>query len=444
MLFEIGNFNITLPIWITIISSMIFAFLLTATVIPSIVEISRKKRLFDKPDSRKSHIHEIPTLGGAAVFIGLIMPTTLFGGVTFGHDLKFIIVGLVLMLYLGIKDDLLEVRASKKLLVEIFAIAIVAILGDIRITSFHTFLGIGELSYTISILFTIFTFIVIINGFNLIDGIDGLSAGVGILSTSTLGTWFLMIGDSAFAAFSFSTAGALLALFLYNVFGKKNKIFLGDTGSLILGMVVTIFTVKFLEGSLTETIAEIYESAPSIAIGILIIPMMDTLRVFTLRILVGKSPFKPDRFHTHHKFLILGYNHLKTTLIMLAFNLGVILLSGSLRHLGNIKVLAIIIPASLALTSIPGLIFRFRVRRFLIRLNILGGLSWILPITFTNLLISHVPGIKYSNSQYLDEAEGTSVEKKDLDRILFNAYLKFKKDKDAFREFVASKASKDA
>jgi len=326
------------------------------------------------------------------------------------------------------------VSPRAKLIAELLAIAIVVILGNIRVSSFHSFLGINELPYFVSILFTFIMFIVIINGFNLIDGIDGLSAGVGILTISSLGIWFIMIGYFSYAVFCFSAVGALIAFTRFNVFGKQNKkIFLGDTGSLILGMMVTIFAIKFLESSLTETVASIFESAPSIIICMLIIPLIDTLRVFTLRILVGTSPFKADRFHTHHKLLLHGFSHLKITLIILAFNLFVIIFSVLLRNLGNIKVLLIVFPTSILITSIPGLFFRYKVRRFLIKIDLLGDLSWILPITFTKLIISYSSRIKYKRSSYLDEVQNQSENKdKNLDLILNDAYFKFEgEDKDA-------------
>jgi len=425
MTLEFGTLSFNLPIWIPLLAGLVSAFGVTALVIPSVIQVSNEKRLFDKPDQRKSHTHEIPTLGGVAVFIGLMVATIFFSGPE-GPELKFIFAGLLVLLYIGIKDDIMDISARRKLFVELLAIAIVVILGDIRVTNFHTFLGIRELPYIASLLFTFFMYVVIINGFNLIDGIDGLSAGVGVVSVVSLGLWFWLIGDGVYAVFCFSTAGALAAFFLFNVFGKKNKIFLGDTGALITGMLVSLFTVRFFEGSLTETALSIFESAPSMAIAILIIPLMDTLRVFTLRVLVGKSPFSADRFHTHHKFLLLGYSHLKTTLIMLAFNAFMVFLAVSLRELGNIKVLLIIVPSALLLTSIPGLIFRHKVRKFLVRFDLLGDLSWMLPNTFAKLMIKHFPWLKYSRSGYENSPGNMESDNgEDMDRALRDAYLKY-------------------
>lgn len=413
----VGAFTLSAPVWLLILISLLVAFSVTCAAIPSIIKISGVKKLFDSPDHRKSHTSETPTLGGAAVFFGMLVPTTLFGTQNFGHELKYIIVGLIILFFVGIKDDMLNISARKKLIAEIFAIAVVAVLGDIRITSFNGFLGIGEISYVASILFTIFVFVVIINGFNLIDGIDGLAAGVGMLTISTFGAWFLMIRDFNYAAFCYTVVGALAAFFAYNVFGRKNKIFLGDTGSLILGMIVSVFTVRFLESSLSAAAVPDGFPSPAIAFAILIVPMIDTLRVFTLRILAGKSPFTPDRSHIHHKLLLLGFSHLHSTIIILVFNLAIIALAVSLRHLGIIRLLFVVIPVAVFLTSLPGLFFRFRVREVIGHLGSLGNKSWIVPITFNYALTSH-----YSE----DREESSSV---DPDGELLKAFLRSRKER---------------
>lgn len=414
MIIEIGNIDLFFPNWMIIVVSFLLSFSLTYIVIPSIIRVSKEKGLFDQPDPRKSHTLLIPTLGGSAVFIGMIIPTVLYGDLNFEHDLKYIICCLLILFFIGIKDDILIISPRTKLIAEIFAIVIIVILGDMRVTSFHGFLGLKEIPYFVSIVFTIFMFVVIINGYNLIDGIDGLAAGVGIITISSFGAWHLLIRDYSYAAFCFSSIGALLAFFLYNVFGKKNKIFLGDTGSLIIGLIITIFTIRFLESSLSERVASIYLSAPAIAIGILIVPLIDTLRVFTIRIFIGKSPFSPDRFHIHHQLLSLGFNHLKSTLIILAFNLMIIIISFSLRHLGNIKLVLFIVPLSAVITSLPGFFIRYRDRGLLKKLDLLGEKSWIVPNTFTHLVVtrkSHTGKHRKSNHSEINLSPPVRVEK---------------------------------
>jgi UDP-N-acetylmuramyl pentapeptide phosphotransferase/UDP-N-acetylglucosamine-1-phosphate transferase len=384
MIFEFGNIAISIPYALILVSTILLAFGMTYMVIPSIVTVSKEKHLFDRPNSRKSHHADIPNLGGAAVYIGMLIPLVLFGDLGFEHELKYILISLTILFFIGIKDDILIISPKKKLIAELFAICIIVVLGDIRVTNFHGFLGVDALPYFISILFTVFLFIVIINGFNLIDGIDGLAAGVGILTMTSLGLWFVFTGDYPYGFLSFSAAGSLLAFFWFNVFGKSNKIFLGDTGSLIVGMTATILTVKYLESSLTDTFGSIYKSAPALAIGLLIVPLIDTLRVFTIRIIAGKSPFKADRSHIHHRLLALQLTHKQATTIILGFNILIVFLSFQFRYLGNIKVLAIILPISLIFTAIPGFVIRYRERIFLKQLNLLGKESWILPIAFTN------------------------------------------------------------
>ncbi|HER07284.1 MAG TPA: undecaprenyl/decaprenyl-phosphate alpha-N-acetylglucosaminyl 1-phosphate transferase [Bacteroides sp.] len=437
MVVSVGHFSLNAPVWFLLLTSFAVAFAATCVAVPSIIKISGVKKLFDQPDHRKSHSTEIPTLGGAAVFFGMLVPTTLFGTQNFGHELKFIIVGLIILFFVGIKDDMVNISAKNKLLGEIFAIGTVAVLGDIRITSFNGFLGIGDIPYVASILFTIFVFVVIINGFNLIDGIDGLAAGVGMLTISTLGVWFLLIGDYNYAAFCYTVVGALLAFFRFNVFGRKNKIFLGDTGSLILGMIVSVFTVRFLESSLTATAVPDGFPAPAFAFAILIVPMIDTLRVFTVRILAGKSPFAPDRSHIHHKLLLLGFNHLQSTLLILTFNLSIILLSWSLRHLGIVRLLMVIIPVSVFVTSLPGFFFRHRVRTVIGRLGMLGDKSWIVPITFhyaVNSLYSVPRRDRPAAGDFTGDRPAETT--RDPDRELLHAYLESRRANNQQNEYA--------
>jgi UDP-GlcNAc:undecaprenyl-phosphate GlcNAc-1-phosphate transferase len=191
------------------------------------------------------------------------------------------------------------------------------------------------------LIFTVFTLIVIINGINLIDGIDGLASGIGILASFVLGTWFYVTGNIACTVMCSALAGALIVFFIFNVFGQKNKIFLGDTGSLIIGMVLGVLTVRFLElEPSAHGIASIY-TAPAFAISLFILPFFDTLRVLIIRMKQGKSPFKADRQHIHHRLLELGFSHLQSTLILLSVNLVFIAICYYLQAIGNILLIVI-------------------------------------------------------------------------------------------------------
>jgi len=197
------------------------AFIITYLAVPSIVSVAHRKMLYDMPNGRGSHTKPTPVLGGIAIFAGLIISTILFGVFAFGSELYYIIAGLVILFFFGIKDDILMLDPKKKLAAEVVAALIISVLGDIRITNFHGFLGFEEINYFFSICCTVFFVIVLTNGFNLIDGIDGLASGVGIISSFSFGSWFIASGHISYAVMSSSLIGALLAFFYFNVFGKK-------------------------------------------------------------------------------------------------------------------------------------------------------------------------------------------------------------------------------
>jgi UDP-N-acetylmuramyl pentapeptide phosphotransferase/UDP-N-acetylglucosamine-1-phosphate transferase len=225
----------------------LMAFCLTWFIIPSVVNISRLKNLTDTPNGRTSHVIATPTLGGIAIFVALVLSIVIFDGSYFKFELKYIISGLIVVFFIGIKDDILVIDPYKKLAGQIFAIVLIAVFAGIRITSLYGLFHIGQLPYVASILLTVFVFIVIINGFNLIDGIDGLATGIGILTSSIFGIWFLINGHMACTILSFSFVGTLTAFFYFNVFSKTNKIFLGDTGSMIIGFVMGVLACRFLQ-----------------------------------------------------------------------------------------------------------------------------------------------------------------------------------------------------
>ena len=329
--------------WILTILGFLMAFGITWFTIPSIVYISKLKGLCDNPNGRTSHTNTTPTLGGIAVFVGIVLSTVIFAGTYFKFELKYIISGLIIVFFIGIKDDILIIDPWKKLAGQIFAVVLIAVFADIRITNLYGLFYIEQLPYIVSILLTIFVFIVIINGFNLIDGIDGLASGIGILTSSVFGIWFWMTGNTAYSVFSFSFVGTLVAFFCFNVFGKKNKIFLGDTGSLVTGFVMGVLACRFLQFELNaQGVADI-QSSPAVVFGILIVPLFDSLRVFILRIVQGKSPFKADRQHIHHRLLQLGCTHLQATLILIFVNLFFIVLSYLLRGIGIIWLMSVIL-----------------------------------------------------------------------------------------------------
>jgi UDP-N-acetylmuramyl pentapeptide phosphotransferase/UDP-N-acetylglucosamine-1-phosphate transferase len=305
---------------IYVIASFLVALVISARTIPTVINVSRQLKLFAVPNGRSSTIYKIPTLGGIAIFLGFILGLTLTSNGYTVPDLIYIIAGVVIMFFVGLKDDIVSLSAYKKLALQIFVAGVLIVLGHFRFTSLHGFLGIGEISYVFSLLLTGFVFIVFINAFNLIDGIDGLAAGLSIFSAAVFGVWFFLAGHFEFAIISFSMVGALSGFFFYNVYGRKNKIFMGDTGSLVLGTIMGILVIEFNEFNIDQSAPYAIFSSPAVSFGILIYPLMDTLRVFAIRIIQKKSPFAADKNHTHHRLLALGMNHKQATYLIIAVN----------------------------------------------------------------------------------------------------------------------------
>lgn len=326
-----------------IIASFLFSLIVCYRVIPSVINLARAKKLYDEPNHRSSHTAVIPSLGGIAIFLGFTLSVLIFSNGFMLHELKYIVAATIIMFGLGIKDDLMDISPKKKLIGQIFAALIVIAMGDIRFTNFHGIFGIHELNYISSILFTVFVIIVVTNGFNLIDGIDGLASGISGLCTLVLGLWFFLTGNYEFAVLAASLLGALIAFFRFNVFGKENKIFMGDTGSMILGLLISILIIRFNELNVVSDFAYSVKAAPAVSIGILAVPLFDTVRVMLIRIKNKKSPFQPDKNHVHHRMISLGYKHAAASVRIMAINALFIVTAFLLNWTDNAILLTLII-----------------------------------------------------------------------------------------------------
>ncbi|HEY3371801.1 MAG TPA: MraY family glycosyltransferase [Prolixibacteraceae bacterium] len=288
--------------------------------IPPLIRVSIAKHLYDTPNERKASKVIVPTLGGVAIFIGFILSTIVATDGYVFNEMKYLIAAVIIMFFIGLKDDLMDISATKKLAVEIATACMLIGLGNFRFTNLQGAFGLHEINYATSFVITLITMIGLINAFNLIDGIDGLASGISIVISSVFGTWFLLAGHHAYGIMCFSLAGSLIGFFIFNVFGKKNKIFMGDTGSLILGVVMVILVIKFNELNINQSLPYAIQAAPVVSIGILIIPIIDTLRVIFIRLSEKRSPFSPDMNHIHHNFLKLGCSHFKSTSFMVLMN----------------------------------------------------------------------------------------------------------------------------
>jgi UDP-N-acetylmuramyl pentapeptide phosphotransferase/UDP-N-acetylglucosamine-1-phosphate transferase len=263
----------------------------------------------------------------------------------------------IILFFVGLKDDILIIAPLKKLWGQLLATLVIIILGDVRFTSLHGFLGINHISYINSLLLTFFVFIVIINGFNLIDGIDGLAAGAGILASIIFGIWFYLIGDFEYSIVSATMAGSLIAFFWFNVYSKKHKIFMGDTGSLLVGLFMAVVAVRFNELNITQSNGWFIHAAPAVSFAILLIPLFDTIRVFIIRLFQGRSPFKADTNHVHHRLLALGMSHIRATTYILCSNVIIVLISLLINRLGIIRLMLLNLLLATIFSLLPEIIY---------------------------------------------------------------------------------------
>ena len=324
-----------------ILLSAALAFLITFFAIPIIIQVAKDKKLFDEPDERKVHKTVIPTLGGIGIFAGFIIATLMGVPSGIASELQYFVAAATVIFFLGLKDDILILSASKKFIGQLIAAGIIIKFGGVQINNMHGFLGIYEIPHIASIVLTIFTIIVITNSFNLIDGVDGLAGSLGVLTTLVFGTYFFFAGQLAYAVMAFAMTGSIIAFLIYNF--SPAKIFMGDTGSLLLGLINSILVIKFINVAGNPATAFGLEASPAIGFAILMIPLFDTLRVFALRILDRRSPFSPDRIHVHHFLLDLGLNHRMVTFTCVATNIVFIAMAYFLRALGTTTLLGILL-----------------------------------------------------------------------------------------------------
>jgi len=317
------------------------AFLITFFAIPVIIQVAKDKKLFDEPDERKVHKNVIPTLGGLGIFAGFIIATLMGVPSAISSELQYFAAATTVIFFLGIKDDILVLSASKKFIGQLIAAGIIIKFGGIQISSFHGFLGIYEIPHITGTIISLFTIIVITNSFNLIDGVDGLAGSLGLLTTLVFGTYFFYAGQLTYAVMAFSLAGSIIGFLIYNF--SPAKIFMGDTGSLLLGLVNSILVIKFINTAGNTASNFPIESAPAIGFSILMIPLFDTLRVFGLRIMQRRSPFSPDRTHVHHFLLDLGLSHRMVTITCVLVNITFIAMAFFMRGLGTTTVIGVLL-----------------------------------------------------------------------------------------------------
>lgn len=313
---------------------IIIAFAISAyiarLIIPRILLISFRKKLFDIPDERKVHKRAIPRLGGVSFFPTILLSccSVLAVRSLTGYGISILpasyilpeflilVCGMVLLYLTGIADDLVGVRYRQKFVIQIICACLFPLAG-LWINDLYGLFGVGLIPDWVGIPFTILTVVFITNAINLIDGIDGLASGLSSVALLVFGFLFIEKGLWIYSMLAFSTFGVLVPFFYYNVFGSAEharKIFMGDTGSLTLGYILSFLAIKYSQN--TEFIP-VTQGAFVIAFSTLIVPAFDVVRVVIVRISNGKSPFEPDKNHIHHQFLAMGFTARKAMLLIL-------------------------------------------------------------------------------------------------------------------------------
>ncbi len=331
-----------------LVTSLLFfigAFLLTYFTIPKIIGVVEYKSLMDDPNKRSSHQSKTPTLGGIAFFYTLIFALFFLKGWDLHDEAIYFVPSLTILFIVGLKDDLVVLSPYAKLIAQLLAIGFILTNDSFRIDSLNGFLGIYEIPSLIYYTVGAFMMLTIINAYNLIDGIDGLAAVVGTVILILYTTIFYTTNEYFYALICLTLNGSLMAFLGYN-FSSTRKIFMGDTGSLIIGFIISVLTLKFLalKPDAYEELPFLLENAPIIAISILIVPLFDTARVFTIRLANKKGPFSPDRNHIHHILIdFWGLSHQQASLIIGSFNIVFVILFILLASISKNIILAIIL-----------------------------------------------------------------------------------------------------
>lgn len=329
-------------------------FLLVCYSIRKIIYISYKKHLFDEPsENRKIHLTSTPNLGGVAIFATLMLTVALFVPYPSIPRLNYIVAAASVLLVLGLIDDLVGMHPLKKFGAQLLVAILLVTLADFRFTSFYGFCGIYEIPYYISLTVSILFILLLMNAFNLIDGINCLAGSLGLVACIFFAYCFWKLEATGFLIMAIAMCGCLAGFLVYN--RTPARIFMGDTGSLFLGFIISIFSIYLLEFSNRHSIKialPFMKSVPAVVLSLLIIPIFDTLRVFLMRILKGQSPFHADRNHIHHRLIDLNLTHIQATLVLVITTIALVALILSLQMLSTELLFGLITAISITLNSI--------------------------------------------------------------------------------------------
>jgi len=324
----------------------ITSFLVVLFTMPSLIKVARMKHLVDEPgDQRKVHRRSVPTIGGIIIFASVIFSyalwfpkgraialegadykTMYFAMGAAYLDFKFMISAMVLLFFIGVKDDIIGFSPVKKLVGHMVVGYILVMMAGIRINDMHGIFGVYEMPEYVSIALSFFVYVVLVNAFNLIDGVDGLASGIGLIAACAYGMWLFLAGDVALSLLAFVLAGSLVGFMVFN--WHPARIFMGDSGSLIIGAIISVLAIKVIDHDTTRLPLYLKQiPTPIFAMAVIAYPLVDTLRIFIYRMARGVSPFAADRNHIHHRLMDLKLGHRKTSLLLYLYALAIIALS---------------------------------------------------------------------------------------------------------------------
>ena len=348
------------------------AFVVVLFTMPSLIKVARMKHLVDEPsEARKIHSRSVPTIGGIIIFAAILFSYSLWfpQASVLGYkvegfkklyedmgasykDFKFVIATMVLLFFIGVKDDIIGFSPVKKLVGHMVVGYILVVMGDVRINDMHGIFGLYELPEEISIAFSFFTYVVLVNAFNLIDGVDGLAAGIGLIAATAYGIWLYWAGDVALALLAFTLAGALVGFLVFNF--HPARIFMGDSGSLIIGAIISVLAMRVVDHDISRLprwLASV--PTPLFAMSVIAYPIVDTFRIFVVRMSKGRSPFSADRNHIHHRLMDLGLGHRGVTAVLYLYALVIIALSLITRDILPNKGLLVLGTTAFVLAVLP-------------------------------------------------------------------------------------------
>lgn len=317
----------------SVLIASLLSFSVSFFMIPVIIRMAVLRSLLDLPGHRKIHTSPTPSMGGIAVFSALLISLLLVVDFAGSPEIAGFLAAMTIIFLVGLKDDIFFIAPIMKFAGQVLAVLMLLAVAPYRLVSFGGFMGIDALHPAVSFVFTALTMLVIINAFNLIDGVDGLAALMGSSTLCFLGIAMLLKGDTAHTIVAFSAFSAIIAFLIFN--WNPARIFMGDTGSLVLGFINAVLVVRFISLYSDQEATTFISVAPAIGFALFFVPMADLLRLVIIRLQQGKSPFEPDMQHLHHCLLEKGLNHRQTSILLVVSNCFFIAYAIVMQHLGN-------------------------------------------------------------------------------------------------------------